>query len=464
MAAPDSVDWSAHEARAVRDAMKASLPRDAARYGSDPPDRRILYVPEGHARALDPDNMVVRGIRGAGKTFWWQCLQDPNLRAEVARRLPRTRLGQGWTVTPGFGGAPDDRYPTRDLLAQALARHPAQSIWRAVVLWAVAPGPPDLPDWLERIAWTATHPQEASRLLRDADLAAREDPRLIVFDAVDLAATDWEALVALHRGLLEVLLDLRHTAGLRGKAFLRADLLEEPRVTGFPDASKLLRDVVDLRWTPTNLYGLLWQYLGNVRSDNGALDPGAACFRQLVAREVPATGPALDLDPWDVPEPARVSEAVQERLMTALAGRWMGSERRRGKVYTWLPNHLLDGRRQVSPRSFLVALQAAAEETRWEHDKPLDWQAISSGVAAASRVRVSEISREEHGWVRLVVEPLRGLRVPVEEGDLLLRWAGDGTVDRIRDEAAVSQGPPPRHLAEGERGLLTDLVGLGIAY
>ncbi len=450
------------EAQALREAMAEGLPRDASQHGHEAPEARFLYVPESHVRALSPDNMVVRGIRGAGKTFWWQSLRDDGLRAEIVRRLPRARLSEVAQVVPGFGGPVDpDHYPDRDTIVAALQQHPAAAIWRAVVLRALAPSTSPAP-WAQSIAWVAANPEAVARMVQQADRRAGDagaQPVLLVFDGVDRAAHRWEDLVALHRGLLEVLLDLRQSRSLRGKAFLRADLLDEPGVTGFADASKVVGpgNVVDLRWTPLDLYGLLWQYLGNVRGADGALHRGAQHFRHLV----PGTASVGPDDTWWVPEAARRSEPLQERLMATLAGQWMGTDHRRGKVYTWLPNHLLDGRRQVSPRSFLVALQAAASETPREHPLALDWRAVARGVAAASEVRVTELTREEHPWVGLAAAALRGLRIPAEADELIVRWQVADTVAEI-DRAQTEAGPPPRHLPDGETGLLQDLIALGV--
>lgn len=451
------------EAKSIREAMEACLPHEASRHGGDPPQRRMLYVPETHTRALAPDNMVVRGIRGAGKTFWWQSLRDDTLRAEVARRLPRARLGAVSQVVTGFGGEPAiDRHPDRAIMTAALGHHPGHILWRAVVLWALGGDRlPSCSTWAERFAWVAAQPEETARILQAVDREmSPERPILLVFDAIDRAADRWDDLVALHRGLLEVLLDLRQTRAIRGKAFLRADLLDEPGVTGFPDASKLLRDVVDLHWSMTDLYGLLWQYLGNARTVGDQLHPGAKAWRECVARESREDAD-LTADPWDVPRPARLSSEVQERLMEQLAGRWMGDPRR-GRIYMWLPHHLMDGRRQISPRSFLVALQAAVVETPHDHPLPLDWRAIKMGVAAASAVRVAEITREQHPWVGLAAEPLKGLRIPAEAAEVFDRWRQHQTVDVIA--AAQFEGPPPRRLHEGEEGLLADLITLGVVY
>ena len=35
-----------------------------------------VYLPRSHLKAMAPDYLLVTGMRGAGKTFWWSTLQD----------------------------------------------------------------------------------------------------------------------------------------------------------------------------------------------------------------------------------------------------------------------------------------------------------------------------------------------------------------------------------------------------
>ena len=52
---------------------------------------------------------------------------------------------------------------------------------------------------------------------------------------------------------------------------------------------------------------------------------------------------------------------------------------KRGKPYTWLVNHLLDGLGQVSPRSYCEAVRHAAELTPTETPTALHFKAIQAG-------------------------------------------------------------------------------------
>ncbi|HET6500124.1 MAG TPA: hypothetical protein VFG87_05090, partial [Amycolatopsis sp.] len=163
----------------------------------------------------------------------------------------------------------------------------------------------------------------------------------------------------------------------------------------------------------------------------------------------------------------RDSEAQQAEF-TRIAGKFMGPNHRRGHTYTWLPNHLADGRRQTSPRSFLTALRTAVDttvHTYAKHSSPLHWDAIKQGVQKASTGRVKEIG-EDLPWVASTVAPLQGLQVPIAQEDILRRWTERDLRSLLRrqaenssDDEAVRTGP--QHLDDYPR-LVDELISLGI--
>ena len=61
----------------AREAL-ASLPEGTSH--GEPPAPEHVYVPSPHLKAMDPDTMLVTGMRGAGKTFWWSALQQADVR------------------------------------------------------------------------------------------------------------------------------------------------------------------------------------------------------------------------------------------------------------------------------------------------------------------------------------------------------------------------------------------------
>ena len=70
---------------------------------------------------MHPDTLLVTGMRGAGKTFWWTALQQISVRRLLGRQTDRFPLSENDTVRTGFGvvAALDD-YPSKDVLQQLI--------------------------------------------------------------------------------------------------------------------------------------------------------------------------------------------------------------------------------------------------------------------------------------------------------------------------------------------------------
>jgi hypothetical protein len=396
-----------------------------------------VYVPAAHRRALHPDAMVVSGMRGAGKSFWWHALLDSSARAAAA--LPEDdRL----IVAPGFGEGLGARHPDRDALPTLLgcAGGSHRLVWRAVVLGvvrtAVEPGRAAPVSWSEQVAQVRADPGGSSEALRrlDARLAAEGRTMLVLFDALDRTSSAREDSSRWLAGVLELALDLRPTRAIRLKVFARPDMLDHPVVRGFPDASKMLQTRVSLTWDKTDLFALVLQYLGNpLASDEAALGHRV---RRLALRAA-SRGSDLFEDGTDVDWPSRTlagaerrdvpdvlrQEAAQKAWFESIAGPWMGANHRRGATYPWLPKHLADAAGAVSPRSFLAALRWAAWRTPSEHPFALYWKAIKAGVARASEIRVQEVD-EDVPSASEALRALRGLLVPCPPEDVLARLEG----------------------------------------
>lgn len=445
--------------------MLAALPDSTSLHGGAP-DPRWVYLPSSHVRALRPDCIVVSGMRGAGKSFWWAALQDVSVRAMVARLDVNAEI-QKSQISVGFGERPNPAlYPDRDTLSRLLelGTEP-RLIWRTVFLaklagpgHTLASGP-----WSNRVQWVMEHPEMAAELLSNEDekLEAKQTWFMVLFDALDRSATNWSDMYRLIRGLLEAALDLRPYRRLRVKCFLRTDQLDKTRVADFPDASKVLASpsMVELHWLRPDLYGLLWQYLANAPHSE------AATFRQNAQSLYSVRWAEFDPDGVEVWRmiPEGRGDEIQRDLFHSLAGKWMGKDRRRGFPYSWIPSHLADAWGRTSPRSFLAALRAATEDTQRRypnHDEVLHYESIKRGVQTASQIRVGEL-REDYPWVNAVMQPLQGLVVPCDFGDVAERWSSSSTLTRIAARAEEDRLPPP-HLTEGHEGIRLDLEELGI--
>ena len=402
---------SANERALLRRAVLESIPAEPSQYDQVAP--KFVYVPDSHRRALDPDAMLVVGIRGAGKSFWWFALQQEALRHRLFDQ--RARDGGALVTSPGFGQTSSADWPDKDELAQLLASgFKPRLIWKTVVLRQLAKDA--LPDasWGDSVGWVVANPSQVATLLRAAEARLREAKQrhVVLFDALDRTADRRADRLLLLSGLLELVLELRALSAVRAKVFVRPDMLEAPEVTAFPDASKVIASRVRLDWSVGDLYGLLFTYLANGR------DAAAAeFFRQQSPVSWPKAG-----DRYIVPTELRTDPALQQPLFEQLAGPYMGRDRRRGRTYTWVPNHLADAAGQVSPRSFLATIRRAAELPEVPgQSATLHWNGIQEGVRKASEYRVVEI-KEDLPWVSDAMQLLEDLVVPCDESALLKTW------------------------------------------
>lgn len=451
---------------ALRRALRESLPGVDQAGVADTRKPAFTFVPPSHAKALDIDSSLVEGIRGAGKSFWWAHLASEEHRRYIATAFPDIRLGASFRAVQAFGAqSTATQAPGKDVLAALLEQQSPRAIWRAVLglnAGFAAPFPAQA-KWSERVQWVAGHPEAFDELLRakDEELDGKGESLLVLFDALDRLADEWAQIRPLARALLQLSLDLRSTRRIRFKIFLRPDMLQDREIIGFPDASKLLARKADLRWQRADLYALMFQCAANA-------DHGGDAFRQLTQEATGHSCTSTD-DGWLLPRALRSDEALQERLFEGLAGNAMAagpSGYKRGKPYTWLVNHLLDGLSQVSPRSYCEAVRDAAEHTPPDSPTALHFKAIWSAVQAASKIRVNEVSTEDYPWIELVMKPLRGkVTVPCSADEFASLWAEDRTIERLKEQLAQSNAAvklPPQSLGLGAAGLLEDLRALGL--
>lgn len=430
------------------------------------PDREpaFTYVPPSHARALDPEATLVEGIRGSGKSFWCAQLASSSHRLFVQSAFSEVKFDAKLKVARGFGtGLRTSEAPSAEVLAQLVENeYRPKSIWRTVLAVHAKFGGDFaiLKRWSDRVNWIQTHPEEFDELLEQADqeLDKRGETLLILFDALDRLADDWEHINPLAKALLQVALDARSTRRIRFKVFVRPDILQDSSIVGFPDYSKLLAHKATLDWRRADLYALFYQCLGNTPTGGNSLRDLA---KVVLGSELTQVGKS-----WLLPNKLRVDELQQEQMFIALAGTAMGSSTKRGKPYTWLVNHLQDGLNQVSPRSFFAALKTAAEVTTEEHHLALDYKGIHIGVQKASQIRVQEITSEDYPWVQLVMAPLYGkLTVPCEAKEFEKIWKEHKTLLTIGQQLKAGNAPvklPPQSLELGSTGILRDLQLLGI--
>ena len=442
-------------------AALAELPDGTSHGGQTAPAQ--VYAPPSHLKAMDPDILLVTGMRGAGKTFWWSALQDEAVRALVGQQTARSPMSGNTEVRTGFGVKPaPDQYPSKDVLRTLMATGvDPRTIWRTVQAWQLAGGAHELrkrQSWPDRIAFVDGNPEVIDRLFyeKDEELDRRGAYLLMLFDALDRCSDDWKEMYRAIRGLLQTALDMRSYRRLRVKVFLRSDQVEESRIADFPDASKVLSSAIELSWPRRELYGLLWHLLANGRHGDR--------FRSFLTHHDWTVLSAGGKSVFSVPR-TLFKEDDQRGKFHAIAGEWMGRGPKRGFPYTWISNHLADTEGRVSPRSFLAALRKAVEDTADEHPEhkyALHYDSIKRGVQEASKIRVSEI-QEDYPWMRRALTPLAGMVVPCAFEEIAERWRSEGVLERLQEEADQDEVKlPPRHVEQGPDGVRADLESLGV--
>lgn len=444
------------EAASIRQAILAALPSEFSNFGQAP-DLKHLYVPPAHVKALRLDCHLVIGTRGVGKSLWTAALDDAPLRRALGQSVPEL---EGAEARIGFSVAPCiEHYPDAATFANLLtADIPAYDIWRAVVArWIAGMLAVHIPQasWRETLDWLGANPEGLARLLQQASRHLADNGRfgLILFDALDRTSDDWRTMDRIVRDLLRAALWLKSYPRLSAKVFLREDQCD-PTAAAFPDASKLLATRSELTWARHDLHGLLWQTLINGPDVHGER------LREVYLSAL-GTPPSQAGERWLLSDEVKRETPAQRALFEALAGPWMGRDRRRGVPYLWSVGHLADGQGRTSPRSFLAAIRQAAEDTleRYpENGLALHYESIKRGIQKASAIRVDEIA-EDYPWVRTFMNPLAGLTVPCEYALIRQRWedrfpGGPGDVS--------SERLPPRHAGGGWDGIREDLKRLGL--
>lgn len=438
-----------------------------AHHADSAPSVSSIYSPSGHEAALDPERPLVVGGRGVGKSFWAGALTNSATREVVASRYPRLGLDK-CHVALGFSGldTTEGGPPSPEVVTDLMDKDgfKAEHIWRAVMLHALRDFvDEDIPSrWggpAGLVAWAAQDAERLQLTLQVADqrLASKGWRQVVVFDGLDRLGEDWTQIRERTKALMRVILAFRSYKAIKPKIFMRIDQAQDQSLVGFPDASKLLGAKVDLAWECRDLFGLLFMVLANN-------PPASTSFKKLVAAHlgISLKSPERSGLPSDLMD----DEHKQESLFAAMAGPYMGSDRRRGKTYAWVYNHLADAFGQVSPRTFLVAFRVAAEHGKALEDKIVDPKSLQAGLRQASAQRVDQL-QEDFSWIRQALEPLADLNVPCADDSVFARWNDNETVAAIRRSAKTGKFLEPVEFnsvgGASHKSLLDAMRRIGVA-
>ena len=404
---------------------------------NEPIQLNRAFLPGGHRGVLDSRRQLVVGNRGMGKSFWTHALLSAELRDRLADFYGLSQL-KTTRVEIGFNGSAkiSNIAPTTDEISglYAQGRNP-DLIWRGVFLrtaFSILNTEPRL-SLSEAMTALEQNPSLYSiNLSRLDDMLARDrQSLLIVFDALDRLGQDWGSIRVLTRALLGLAVGLQSFSSIRAKIFMRVDQFSDHELFRFPDSSKIRNDHVNLIWRPNELYGLL---LFEILRDEKGGDALRALAEQVgVTLALPADG--TDCTTF-------VEE--QTTLIEAIAGEFMGSNKKRGRVYSWVPLHLSDAANTCSPRSFLIAWKKAAEHYPPPAERALDHLGLLDGVRSASASRLGELY-EDYPWIQVALAALRRQFVPIDREQLLELW----THQRVLLAIASASGDLPRNAPVG---------------
>jgi hypothetical protein len=451
---------------AIRRAI-ATIPGDVSNdaVGAYAPKLEDMYAPETHAAALDPTTPIVVGSRGSGKSFWSGVLGQEETKTAAAKAYPRLHLNQvdvefGFTGVGGPSGVSVDALTANVPPDADLER--AKAFWWATILRAATRTQGHkTPKLTDLVKLGMDYEDREERLARHEDwLGKKKRTLLIVYDALDRVATNWPRRRLLTEALIEVVWAMRAYRAIKLKLFLRPDQIDDDALR-FVELPKLRTGAVRLAWSGTDLYGLLYARLALTPDD-----VASAAFKRLLRSQDIAAGDrdAILARRW----PLSYNSSFQASVMAVLAGAFMSPGPhgyKKGRTYDWSMKHLADAHDEVTPRSFLGLMIAAAQFGPAPADRVITPDGIRHGLRAASKTRVDQLHLE-FPWIKGVLAPLAGLLLPQDEEDVFKAWQQTRTIQQLLADAATNKYLPP-FPAEGkpdERDLFVALRRIGVMF
>lgn len=236
----------------------------------------------------------------------------------------------------------------------------------------------------------------------------------IVYDELDKICSDYKDLFAFIRELLHFwfVYNNRFT-NIKAKIFLRSDLYNSNALQ-FVDASKMRAYHLELKWDTVSLYRLLIKRIANSGSE------AARKYLEEIPELLLEPKKELGCLPCD-------SERVLQNFTDKLIGRYMGKNSKKGKSYTWVPNHIQDANGELTPRPFLKCFAFAATEMMKHHDEVVGLKEnhlllptyLQGALAAVSEDRVRELTGEEYQWITDLIDRLKNKTMLMDKAEFL---------------------------------------------
>lgn len=457
---------TAADFRSIREGI-ANIPGDVSNdaVGAYRAQVEDIFAPASHSAALHPANPIVVGSRGAGKSFWAGVLGQDSTRAAAAQAYPKLHLNEievvyGFTGVGGAEGIGADALNA--LVGPSASATTASAFWWATVLRAAVRSATGQAGKLTELLAPAADWEKREELLSQCDRRLSKEGRtlLVVYDALDMVATSWPRRRMLTESLLEVVWAMRAYRAVKLKLFLRPDQIDDDALR-FVELPKLRTGAVRLTWSGPDLYGLLFaRLILSAESDS------SAAFRKLLRQLRIPEAARSDVLSRRWPLTHQVEE--QARVMGAFAGPYMASGTygyKKGKTYDWPVAHIADAFDEVTPRSFLGLMIAAAKHANTQEDRVITPDGIRHGLRAASRTRVDQL-HQEFPWIKGVLAPLAGLLLPAEEKEVYRTWRQAKTIPTLTMDAKknVYLLPFAEEDKAAERDLYEALRRIGVMF
>jgi hypothetical protein len=437
---------TAENYREIRRAI-ANIPADISNdaVGDKVAKLQDIFAPETHSIALDPSTPIILGPRGSGKSFWSSVLGQANTRAEVVKAYPKLGLAKvdvqfGYTGVGGSEGVSVDHIDS--LVASNAPIEEAKAFWWATILNAATRQfnvEANLRSKPKDFFSTAHNWEEREDLLGgyEQQLRSQDKTLLIVYDALDTVARTWPRRRLLTEALLEVVWAMRAYRNIRLKLFLRPDQIEDDALR-FVELPKLRTGALKLKWETGDLYGLLFARLALTQDEESR----NAFITLLQSNNINTPDrDAILTRRW----PLVTNKGDQKIIMDALAGPFMGQGSyafKKGSTYNWPIMHLADAFSEVTPRSFLGMMIAAAQHGIVPDNRVITPDGIRHGLRAASKTRVDEL-QQEFPWIKGVLAPLSGLLLPQTKENVTVVWKNAGTINQLVSDAESQNYLPP---------------------
>lgn len=321
-------------------------------------------------------NWVI-GETGSGKTTLCNILLNTEARNMWAEIYSKNNLSNA-NVILGYNKSTFN-------IPDSLSTYTHREIACTLIFWALfnTEFPNNCDTWHDRCEYVHSNFSAFNKLLLDEhnSLVAASKTTWLLFDDIDN-----KCFVEAFKAILD---DLKPLYTFVFKIFVRPEMFETD------NAPYITRNGVHLHWKKVQLYTLLWYILA--QDDEFR----AFCLEYFGSQYEWKQVRGLWIPPMDF----RINEDLQFKLFNKLTTMFIGDNSKSGDSYSWLPNHLSDGKERVLPETFLDAV--------FHGDKSLKVSTI-----AAYKNQIARLN-SQYNWLSDTMSEFKGLTLPLSESEIL---------------------------------------------